>query len=50
MSAYPSRLRFRRWFDRALPPTLILVVLLLVWQGTVRALDVPPWLDRKSVV
>ena len=44
MSAYPSRLRFPRWFDRALPPTIILVVLLIVWQGTVRALDLPPWL------
>jgi ABC-type nitrate/sulfonate/bicarbonate transport system permease component len=35
---------FRRWLDRALPPTIILVVLLIVWQGSVRILDLPPWL------
>jgi NitT/TauT family transport system permease protein len=35
---------FRRWLDRVLPPTIILVVLLIVWQGSVRILDLPPWL------
>jgi ABC-type nitrate/sulfonate/bicarbonate transport system permease component len=35
---------FRRWLDRVLPPTIILVVLLIVWQGSVRVLDLPPWL------
>jgi ABC-type nitrate/sulfonate/bicarbonate transport system permease component len=36
--------RYRRWLDRVLPPTIILVVLLIVWQGSVRILDLPPWL------
>jgi NitT/TauT family transport system permease protein len=44
MSAGMRRRRFPPWLDRALPPAIILVVLLIVWQGTVRALDLPPWL------
>ena len=39
-----SSRRHPRWLDRALPPALILVVLLIVWQATVRLLDLPPWL------
>ncbi len=42
MSARTQRLP--RWLDRVLPPAIILAVLLIVWQGTVRALDLPPWL------
>ena len=36
--------RHPRWLDRALPPAIILAVLLVVWQGSVRLLDLPPWL------
>ena len=39
-----SSRRHSRWLDRVLPPAVILVVLLIVWQGTVRLLDLPPWL------
>ena len=44
MSSDTQWLRFRRWLDRVLPPTIILVVLLIVWQASVRILDLPPWL------
>jgi ABC-type nitrate/sulfonate/bicarbonate transport system permease component len=44
MSFDTQWLHFRRWLDRVLPPTIILVVLLIVWQGSVRILDLPPWL------
>jgi len=44
MSSDTHWLHFRRWLDRVLPPTIILVVLLVVWQGSVRILDLPPWL------
>ena len=44
MSSDTRWLRFRRWLDRVLPPTIILVVLLIVWQGSVHILDLPPWL------
>jgi ABC-type nitrate/sulfonate/bicarbonate transport system permease component len=44
MSAYTRWPRCPRWLDRVLPPTIILVVLLIVWQGSVRILDLPPWL------
>ena len=33
-----------RTIDRVLPPLIILCVVLAVWQGAVRLLDVPPWL------
>jgi ABC-type nitrate/sulfonate/bicarbonate transport system permease component len=44
MSSDTRWLRFRRWLDRVLPPAIILVVLLIVWQASVRILDLPPWL------
>jgi ABC-type nitrate/sulfonate/bicarbonate transport system permease component len=44
MSSDTHWLHFRRWLDQVLPPTIILVVLLVVWQGSVRILDLPPWL------
>jgi NitT/TauT family transport system permease protein len=44
MSARKRRLRSPHWLDQALPPAIILVVLLIVWQATVRAFDLPPWL------
>jgi ABC-type nitrate/sulfonate/bicarbonate transport system permease component len=31
-------------FEKLAPPLLILLVALTVWEGAVRALDVPPWL------
>jgi ABC-type nitrate/sulfonate/bicarbonate transport system permease component len=44
MSSDTHWLHFRRLIDRVLPPTIILVVLLIVWQVSVRILDLPPWL------
>lgn len=44
MSSGTRWLHFRRWLDQVLPPAIILVVLLVVWQGSVRILDLPPWL------
>jgi NitT/TauT family transport system permease protein len=44
MNARKRRLRSPRWLDQALPPAIILVVLLVVWQATVRVFDLPPWL------
>jgi NitT/TauT family transport system permease protein len=44
MNARKRRLRSPRWLDQALPPAIILVVLLIVWQATVRVFDLPPWL------
>jgi ABC-type nitrate/sulfonate/bicarbonate transport system permease component len=44
MNERKRRLRSPRWLDQALPPAIILVLLLIVWQGTVRTLDLPPWL------
>ena len=36
--------RARRVAADALPPVLILIAVLVVWEGFVRLLDVPPWL------
>jgi NitT/TauT family transport system permease protein len=36
--------RHPQWLDRAMPPAVILLALLALWQGAVRALDLPPWL------
>ena len=44
MSSAAQWPRFRRWLDQVVPPAIILVVLLVVWQGAVRILDLPPWL------
>ncbi|MDB5410563.1 MAG: binding-protein-dependent transport system inner rane component [Rhodospirillales bacterium] len=44
MSSRKPALGRPQWLDRALPPAVILVVLLAFWQGCVRALDLPPWL------
>src|SRR5258708_13396368 len=42
MSSPKRRLRSLRWLDQALPPAIILAVLLIVWQPTVRPFDLPP--------
>ncbi|MEH2474703.1 NitT/TauT family transport system permease protein [Nitrobacteraceae bacterium AZCC 2161] len=44
MSQQKPMRRRSRWIDQALPPAIILAILLLAWQGSVRALDLPPWL------
>jgi NitT/TauT family transport system permease protein len=44
MSESMSREMRGRSIDRILPPVIILCVVLVFWEGSVRAFDIPPWL------